>query len=298
MALNANLEALLKHMTAEQAAIQRKTWEDNPAIAEETAKFFVPQSEFSRRLAEEKTRADNAETKTREHKEWIDRNKPKQTQLIADYEALEAKNRDLQKKLDEKIAAAATEAGIDPKKIEEALAERFKGQTVSMDAVTAAINEQVGKINTAIDDARKEFLTQTFPSTTQFMTALTDIQLDHRDEFKERLDRKALSDYMRDKNIIDPLAAYNQWIAPRREAAKKTADDARIETEVQKRLDAEIAKRNLPGVTPTTGTMSDSQLTLRVAGKGDGFTFAENTELGDLSAAALAADELRKEGRA
>ena len=292
MALAKNLEALLQHMEAAAAATQRKFWEENPAIAKAVDEGTVPQAEFNRQLNEKDQKVKAAEETSSKWKAWADKNEPKHTKLVEDYEKLEKAHEAL-KVLKTRVAEGAEGTDIDTDDLAERVLAKVSGKTVTSDQLNQLIaTEKQGmltEMRTLVDKARTEFLTQTFPQTTQFVSDLTDVMMDHREEFAEKLDREKFAAYMKENKIVDPKEAHSRFVAERRTQKK-------IDEEVDKKVKTELAKHNLPGVSSTSGHSDVGPLELKIAGKTPKFN--EGTELGDLSASAMAAQELRQEGRA
>lgn len=290
MALSKNLEDLLKLMSPEDAKAQRGLWESNPNAAKNVDTFFVPQAEFSRQLALKDEEVKKANTTASEWKAWADKNKPKHEELLTEHEKLQRSYDELKKTV--KTAAGEGGSEVDPEKLSELVLARVAGKTVTLEQLQEVTKQEkqnlLTEMGTLLDTTRKDFLEKTFPQTVAFQSELLEVMQDHREEFKEKLNREDLSKYMQENRITSPRKAYDEMVSGRREKI-------RVDTEVEKRVNEEMAKRNIPGVTQSGSSPDDiGPLQLKIAGKTP--TFPDNTGLGDLSAAALAAKEMRAEG--
>lgn len=88
--------------------------------------------------------------------------------------------------------------------------------------------------------------------------------------------------------MVDPKQAYERFASP-------TRQENTIKAEVDRRVNSELAKRNVPGV--SSGESGEPNwLQLKVAGEKAPVEYAPNSELGDRSTAMAAAKELREEG--
>lgn len=293
MALSKNLEDLLKHMQPADAAAQREIWEKNPAIAKSVDEYFVPQAEFNRRLAEKDTVIATHKKTADDWKDWADKNKPKHEQLLTDYEKVNKELIELKAKQSVTRTEGETGVVVDEEKLMERVEARLGGKPATEARITAIVAEESAKLlaqtKELLDNTRKDFLEKTFPQVTAFQADLFEVMQDYQQEYGKKLDRAEFSKFMQENRIVDPKEAYQKFTdASRREKE--------IAAEVKKRTDAELAKHNLPGVSSTTGEVTDmGPLQLKIAGQTP--KFEEGTALGDLSASALAAKELREAGR-
>jgi len=292
MPLATNLEELLKHMEPAAAKAQRDFWEANPAIAKAVDEGTVPQPVFSRELNAKDQKIKEAQENERKIREWESRERPKHEKLVADAEKWEAERAELLKKIEAQAQKTELETGavVNEETLADRVSKRLEGRTVSEAKTREIIAEESKKlaseINGTLEKARKDFLEQTFPQATQFQAALTDVQIDYHAETGNKLDRSEFAKFMQDNNILDPQKAFEQYMAPARE-------EKRIKAEVDKRVQDELGKRNMPGVTPGQTVPTDlGPLQLKIAGEipnPDGV-------LGDRSSANQAAKELREQG--
>lgn len=293
MALGKNLEDLLKHMSPETAAAQRKFWEDNPAIADVVEKMAVPQAEFNRQLNLKDEEVKKHKKTAEDWEKWGKDNKPKHERLLTEHEELQKNYKILQDKVKESAGGGSGEGAVSVEELETKVLERVAGKTVSEERLGQIIAEETKKLkddlNATLDTARKDFFEKTLPMATAFQTEMVEAQQDYREEFGKKLDRKDFSDFMTENRIVSPREALERFVA-------KDREEKRIKTEVEKRLNDELSKRNVPGVSSTSGPADVGPLQLKIAGETP--KFAEGTELGDLSAAAMAAKELRSEEKA
>jgi hypothetical protein len=78
-----------------------------------------------------------------------------------------------------------------------------------------------------------------------FADALTDIKLDHRANYKEKLDTVALIEFAH-KNGLPITHAYEQFVSDKREAKQKEELDERIKQERESAVAEYASKHNLP----------------------------------------------------
>jgi len=294
MAIAKNLEELLKHMDPTAAESQRKFWDANPAIAETVDRMTVPQAEFSRQLNAKEERAKAAEKFSAEWKSWSDKNVPIHKRAIEDIDRLEQEKADLTRQVQEASSRTSSSTGIDvdEDKLMDNVLRKIEGRTVSPDKLAELVQAEASKLaaktNELVQAARKDFLENTFPATTNFQADLLEVMQDYKDEFGKKLPRKEFSEFMQEKGIFSPREAFDRFTDTSRR-------EREVKTEVEKRVQEELGKRNLPGVTPGQNVSSDiGPLQLRIAGEAP--KFPDNSELGDRTAASMAANEMRKEG--
>lgn len=294
MAIPKNLEALLAVMSPEDAKAQRAIWEGNAAVAEQVDKFFVPQSEFSRQLNLKDVEIRKARDSEQSMRDWEKRERPKAEKAYADVVRLEQEAVDLRAKADR----IATNRGdiddttVDPKKIVENVMEQLAGRTVSQEKMTELMQAEAVKlsdqIKTTLAEERKNFFEQTVPQGLAWQADMMEVMYDHQNEFGKKLDRAAFSTFMQENKMVNPKEAYERFAAP-------TRQENTIKAEVDRRVNSELAKRNVPGV--SSGESGEPNwLQLKVAGEKGPVEYAPNSELGDRSTAMAAAKELREEG--
>jgi hypothetical protein len=234
-------------------------------------------------------------------KVWAEKNVPKHEELVKNYGELETKYKDLDEKykITEVAAKAAEAAGGDgktvdaaelAKRVDEVIATRGyvsqkEVQKIADEEARKLVAEEAGKL-------RDNFYKTDIPNFMGFITAMTNLQFRHRDEFKEALDPVAFSKFMVDEKIEDPIKAYDRFTVEKRSAA----DKVRIEAEIRDKVEKDFAsKHNLPG----SGAPPASELgPVQMARMNKTPHIPATAEAGDSHELAYAAAaELRQEGK-
>jgi hypothetical protein len=297
MALSKNLEELLKLMTPEAAKVQRELWEKNPAIAADMEKVAVPQSEFHRQLSAKDEEVQKAQKLSKEWKDWGDKNKPVHEKVVKDLEEAERKNAELVEERTRLLARGKEDGSGDPideEKLVEAVQKRIGGKPVTEARLAEIVSQEVKKISdevkTTVDGERKRFFEETVPAGLKWQADMLEVMQDYRQEYGKKLDKAEFSKFMTENKITDPSEAYEKFTA-------KDRQEKTIQAEVDKRVQSELAKRNMSGVSSGDTFVTDGTkgpLELHIAGE---IPEAVKTgELGDKSAAVAAAKELRSSG--
>lgn len=296
MALKKELEELLASAFPDEKdrEEQRKLLEKYPTFGE----GFLRQSDYDRKMNEVKTDRQKEQEALQTARElatkwqkWADDNKPIHENLLAEYKKITDRN----KELEEQVAKAAEGGGggagggggepVDEKKLMDKVnAEIAKRGFVSNAEMAKIVEEQARKIAA---EERAAFFKETLPNMMEYSQKLTDFSFSHRQEFNEPFDRKAFSKYVADNKIEDMDRAYDMFVGEKRTEKK-------IKDETEKRVQAELSKRNFPGSgavpSPELGPIEARFKT----GKGSDGLPADAT----ISAAAMAAAaELRAENK-
>lgn len=314
MALPEAIEEMLKTLPAEDQEALRPRFEKHQPLRD----GYLRQNEFDRKFNEWKeqkekeqaaieARKAEIEKAIAEPRDWLKRNKSKHDQLLTEHKALETANQELTAQLE--AAEAARNNGRETDMDEAAV--KAAAQAVVDERVKALKAEQAGYITQKqMDDIVKsttdQFFAVTLPNSMNFASAVLDCQLEHRQEFGERLDRSKFAEWMQKKleetkNPMygDPYVAYNEYMAPRRAEAtekkrQKDLDDARTEGAEKARKEF-AATAGVPGsgVPPAPSELGPMQR--HVLGKD--VQLPAGVEIGDGRAAMAAAESLRAEGK-
>jgi len=165
---------------------------------------------------------------------------------------------------------------------------------VTQEKLNELIAAEATKITTTVDtkigEASNKFFKETVPAIARWTTQMTRAVIKYQNEFGKELDDAEFGKFMADNSITDPGEAYQRFTEPARR--QKEVDEL-----VNKRVQEELSKRTLPGVSSGEGFGEKSFLQLRVEGEKSPVVYAPDSELGDRSTANAAAKELREEGR-
>jgi hypothetical protein len=305
MALSTELEALMVELEkADPAAAkeQRALLEKYPSLQKPTQEGVMRQSDYDRRLNENKQQIEYGKTM----RTWAEQNVPKYDSMVQERDAAVAKAAEAERKLAEKIAAATTTAaaaaGVDPDKLAEAVRLKLGTDIPTKTELTNLVNTETkklveGEVKVVVD----RFYAQDVPRLAGLNAALTEAQNRYHDEFKDYLDpeaytahlAKAGDQYVTDGKF-DRKKAYEAFTATKRLEATNAAE---IEKRARERADAILAERGVSGNFPgTSGPPGVVQMRFNAKDKADPL-FGSAVELGDQSAAAAAAAELHAEGK-
>lgn len=297
MALKKELEELLASAFPDEKdrEEQRKLLEKYPTFGE----GFLRQSDYDRKMNEVKSDRQKEQEALQTARElaakwqkWADDNKPVHENLLTEYKKISDRNKEL-----EEIVAKAAEGGggggtgggggepVDEKKLMERVnSEIGKRGFVSNAEVAKIVEEQAKKI---AKEERDAFFKETLPNMMEYSQKLTDFSFSHRQEFNEPFDRKAFSKFVADNKLEDMDKAYDMFVGEKRTERK-------IKEETEKRVQAELSKRNFPGSGATPSPELGPVEARFKTGKGTDGLPADAT----ISAAAMAAAaELRAEGK-
>jgi len=244
MALKTELEELLKVMKPEDAEKARGVLEAYPQLAD----GWLRQADYSRQVAEARTARDKAEKLLADNKEWWNVKKPLFDSWEAEKRALTEENIKLRTAVESASKVAAAAAGSDGAPadlaaIEKAVLDRMRatGGMFTRDDIQKLAGEEAqkrvedavaGKVTEGITNATNDFLTKTFPQTTNFILDAVDLTFQHQAEFGKPLDRKALSEYMRTNQLADPKKAYEQMVAPERQQRLIRAEAEKLANQI------------------------------------------------------------------
>lgn len=296
MALSAELESLISELDAVDPAAakeQRALLEKHPSLQKPTQEQRMRQSDYSRRLNEDKDKLEFADKATK----WYQDNKPIYDTLnqavAAKQKELDDLKADQEKKIKEAVAAHAaggggTGTGEGDEKLVASVVAKLGDQIVTPTKLAELIAAEVKK---GVESERKTFFETTFPEATKFSSEFTEAQILYFKETGNVLDREKFAKFVADQKITSPIKALDEFMKPDRE--KK-----HIQSEVDRRLKEELDKRRSEGVPGSSGAPGTGALEIRMRAKDpkDGL-FGGAAELGDGSAAAQAATELNNEGK-
>lgn len=143
-----------------------------------------------------------------------------------------------------------------------------------------------------VQDANKKYYEETLPATTNFIADVTELVMDHKAEFGGNLNRQEFADFMRERNLVDPKKAYEEYVRPKRQ-------EKELETKVEERMkvrEAELRQQfsgqALNGGTPSSGFAPKGALQMKIEKDN-----AEKQAAGSGVLAAQAAAELRAENK-
>ena len=299
MALKAELEELLKVMKPEEAEAQRKLFEAYPQLAD----GFLRQADYSRQVAEARTRAEAAEAERKKNVEWWNSNKPVYDRTLTENEALKEENVKLKAAVESASRTAVGGQGgdaVDLAAVTKAVMDqltatggRFTQADIDRIAeakAKAIIDSAVAeKVTAGVTAASDTFLKQTFPGVTNFLLDAIDLSFQHQAEFGKPLDRKALSDYMKEHKLASPKDAYEQMVAPVRQ-------EKEIERRAQERANQIVTERGIPGSGAPGGEPGPFQIRLSEDAKVDPMA-GKDVKVGSGDLGRAAAAELVAEGR-
>lgn len=295
MPLPKNLEDLLKHMAPEAAAEQRKLWEANPVIAEQVDKYTVPQDVFNRELNKAQTEAKTAKEDREKIVAWEKKNRPEFDRAVADAERYRKEAEELRLKVEKAATRQEDLTGteVDADKLMQNVLAKLDGRTVSQEKLNELIAAEATKISTSVDnklgEERQKFFKETVPAIAQWTNRMARAVIKYQQEFGKELNDEEFGKFMAENNITDPTEAYQRFTEPTRRQKE-------VDAEVEKRVQAELAKRTLPGTSSTEYTGEKGFLQLKIEGEKGPVVYPEGSELGDRSAANMAAKELRESG--
>lgn len=293
-----DLEALGTHMGNEDKTVFENLLQKHPKAAREIVDRGMRQSDYDKKMNLSKSEVEAAKKRAQEMQEWYDRNEPLHKKALNDLTSLEEQRKALEEKYNKQaeefaaLAASKGGEGVD----EVALAAAIKTQVEKFGYVT---QEEFNKIKTdelqkqveasadaKIAAAEKKLFTETMPGMVMFAMDMGDIAIEHRQEFSERLDRKAFSTFMEENKFQDANKAYSAFVADRRNEKKF---NERVAEEVKQKMSGmQVNGNGYSGDTP--GIMERGVLQQKV-------DEANKTASSTSAAAMAAAAELRTEGK-
>lgn len=290
MALDPVIEDLLKLVPGPEAEKAKEFFETSPALQTAIKDGTLRQSDYSRKSAE-------VQAEQRKWKEWYEGNVTKHQTLRTDYDRL---NGELTSTREEIEKLRSGELDVDEATLNAKVDARLKSlgdSYVSKTELNAIIAQEASKLateaaKTEMQAQSTKFLTETWPAATEILASLMEASYSHREEFGKPLtreDRQAIGALMKEQNIMDPQEAYKRWVSPQR-----------TEVEIKKKVDAGIEEYKKThtgneGFPAVTGAPELGPVQMARAGKLP--TLPENYSIGDGSAAAAAAAELRAEAK-
>lgn len=293
MALSKALEEMLALIEDQKDRDSLKVLLEKHEVLRERNEGYLRQSDYDKnfnKIKEEREQEaialQNARDRAAKWEKWAKDNQPIHENLLTEYKKKEQQVKDLE----EKVAEAAASHGNNGDKggeVDEAkLMERVKAEIekrgfVSKADVTAIALEEAKKLASEREAA---FFKETLPASMEYSAKMGDFAFDHREEFGERFDRTAFAKFVTDKKINDLDDAYKQFVTDRRTEKK-------IKEETDKRVQAELSKRNLPG-TGVAPSLEMGPIQMRRSGKD---VLPADATIAD--AVAKAAEELRAEGK-
>lgn len=300
MALDAELiKSLTEHMAPDDA----KVFENLTTKYKPLEEGYLRQSDYDKKMNASKADMDAAKQKATEWEDWSKANVPIHEDLLKSYRELEEQQKDLQTQLT--AAQAARSAGgedtVDAAQLEQRVKESIsKLGYASKEEINAIIAAESGKLareeaSKEIAAANKKFYEETLPASINFNMDAAEIAMQHMQEFGgTAIDRVKFSDFMKERNLINPKEAYKEFVRPERDAIElknKVADAVKAkELELQQQYSA----HGLPGggmVPP--GLQPRGAMQERIAAD----EAAKSGHMATSVAAAAAAAELRNEGK-
>jgi len=305
--ISAALEEYLKSLPAETQQALRPLCEANPGLGE----GWLRQADYDRMMDEGKIAKKEADEATKKARDWYDENKPKYDAALTELETyktrvtgLETENKTLQDRVNKAVSGTGeemTQAQMDQLKanIMEEVGKRGFVSQAELDKIALQKSEELTKklVADQYKEARDKFFKEDFPASVQFTTEMVDIMADHREEFKEKLDREKFAKFMQDNQLVNPRQAYEQYVGERRLQTK--IENARKEGLEEGKKEALKAQIPGSGAVPGAGEMGHLQLRLTTPpSNGEAKpVIPPDVEVGTGQLAAMAAQELRQEGK-
>lgn len=296
MALHADLEALLGAMSPEDAKAQRTIFEKTPALAD----GYLRQADYDRQMNASKEKVRVAEESATTWKKWGEENYPKHQTMMKDYKEMETKVSTLEHQVK---TAAATGGDMTPEQIAELELNVVKkiGESgyMTKEQIDAAIKTEGAKVAAeTIKPIADQFLGNTWPAAMEVTNQTIEVSFAHQAEFGKPLtrdDRIKISKLMTEKGFTTVTDAYDAYVSADREAVKiaKAKGEGKAEGVEEGK---KSVTPSVPGVTTAGQELGHLQFSMVERAK---TAQANNSgEIGDNSAAAAAAAELRAEGKA
>jgi hypothetical protein len=301
MAIPKDIEPFLEGFTAEEKTLFDNLLTKSPKLGE----GWLRQSDYDRKMNASKEEVKKATDRSRELEDWWTENKPiheatleRARELEEQQKAIEERakqfedqTKELQKKLQDAEARRVAEGGeqVDPVELARRVQEEVnKLGYVNKSEMETIIAQQTAKLagdesKKFLDEASKKFYEETLPASVNFAADVAEICVDHKTEFQEYLDRKALSEFMAERKMTNPKDAYKEFVKPRRD-----------ELEFKRKVDEEVKQRisgmAVNGIPVTPGAVqAKGALQMKVE---------KDAGQNSMSAlAAQAAQELRQEGK-
>lgn len=299
MALAAELLELTKHMAPDDAKTFENLLTKHPTIGE----GWLRQADYDRNLNRSKQELEEARRKSQEWQNWAKDNVPIHEELVKSYSDMERQQKELQTQLAAAQAArsAAGDDTVDAAELSRRVQEEVtKLGYASRSDVDKIINDQAVKLareeaTKEVAAAQKRFYEETLPASVNFNMDAAEIAMQHMREFDGKaIDRTEFSNFMKERNILEPKKAYEEFVRPQRDkiALEKSIADA-VKAKEQE-LQQQYSAAGLPGggmVPP--GLQSKGAVQMRIDREAE----AAKGNMATSIAAQAAAAEMRAEGR-
>ena len=248
MPLDQALEDLLKLVPGPEAEAARKLFESSPGFAKEIKEGNLRQSDYSRKMNDLDSERNKFAGEKKTMVEWYDRNKGRHEQLMSDYTSAQSTITDLRSQLEKAGPGEEGEArNVDEATLNARVDARLReiGGYASKTELQQMIAQEAEKIaDERVKAQTTKFLTETWPAATEIQSRINEAQWMAVHEFGKPLtqeQRKEIGDLMQERNIMDPVKAYDEWATPQRQ---KVEFAKKVEEEVASR----VSKMNFPGI--------------------------------------------------
>lgn len=300
MALDAELlKTLTEHMAPEDA----KVFENLTTKYKPLEEGFLRQSDYDKYMNKTKEEVAAAKQKAAEWETWSKENVPIHEDLLKSYRELEDQQKELQTQLAAAQAARAAggEDTVNAAELEARVKESIgKLGYASKEEIQQIINTESKKLaqeeaKTYVEAAQKKFYEETLPASINFNMDAAEIAMQHMREFDgQAIDRVKFSEFMKERNLLDPKKAYDEFVRPQRDdiALKKQVAEAVKAKEEEIRQ--QYSGQGLPGggIIPP-GLQPKGAMQMRI----EADAAAASGNHAPSVAAAAAAAELRAEGK-
>jgi hypothetical protein len=317
MPLNRALEQFLnEHVTDEQARSDLRRYFERFPELQKRFEGYLRQEDYDRMMNEVKRQREKEQQMIEEWKqrvqkweEWVAENVPKHEQLLSSYQQLLARNQEIEAEnarlramaergeqrgegLESTVRSAAEEYSgyygnthVDPDDLARRVMERVqRAGYVTKEEISRIAAEEAKK---KIEEASETLFKKTLPTYAEQLLKVAELRERHMQEFGKPLDWRELARFAVKNNMADLDAAYEAFTQKDR-LEKETQ---RIREEVRK----ELLSQQLPGAAVPPNPEEIGPLRARMQGLIP--PELENAELGTGQLAALAAAELRREGK-
>ena len=276
-----------------------KLAETNPEIAD----GFLRQSDYSRFMADNQEKIKSAEA----WDGWSKRNLDTYNKIREEYPRLQQVDTEF-KTLKEKYDAilSGKDTDMNQEQLTAAVAAELEKRGVKNptdDQIKSMVSTVVGSL---VDDKAKalenQFVNQTLPSHLAFIADVMEVAGDYRTEFGEKIDRKSFIQFCAQGGFDTTDKAYEKFVEGKRAEVKHKKELEEVSERVRKETRDQLMNQNLPGSTaPAMGPFEPGPLQtyIRTSATPPPATSGAQPggSLGDGSAAAVAAAELRAEGK-
>jgi hypothetical protein len=242
MPIPEELKPFLEGISAADVAVFDNLLTKTPGLGTRLKEGVLRQSDYDRKMNENKTKLTAAEERAKELDEWYEVNNTIHTNLLTEYDKLEKQSRELQEKL-ARAEAARTASGGDDNVNAAELEARVKEEVsklgyVSKSEMDSIIATQANKLateaaNAEIKKATDQFWKETFPAAASAQADIAEICYDHKVEFNENIDRAALDAVMKERGLTSFKKGYEALVEPKRKEREFTR---KVDDEVKTRL--------------------------------------------------------------